>query len=120
LLLTKLQVVELNDKDLRDILNLVYHHGLIENGPNEGLNAGQIAACCAADWGLWRTVTMNVERASAALEELPITASDRQVLRGRLDAVGVALDSAPKSRKWKLRARVGDRMRWYEDVEEVA
>lgn len=120
LLLTKLQVVELNDKDLRDVLNLVYHHGSTENGAHDGLNVSQAARCCAADWGLWRTVTMNVERARAALEESPITATDRQLLRGRLEGLAVALDTAPKSRKWKLRARVGDRIRWYEEVEEVA
>jgi hypothetical protein len=119
LLLTKLQVVELNDKDLRDILNLVYHHRLTENGATAEPHLSRIAACCAADWGLWRTVTMNLSRASAALDDLPVK-DKQELLRDRIDGLTRALDSEPKSRKWRLRARVGDRVRWYEDVEEVA
>jgi hypothetical protein len=112
LLLTKLQVVELNDKDLRDILNLLYHE--------EGLEMDRVGACCAGDWGLWRTSTMNLARARDALSELPLAPSDEAILRERIDALAAALESAPKTRRWRLRARVGDRVRWYEEPEEVA
>ena len=120
LLLTKLQIVELNSKDVGDILNLVYHHDPVGRGTAVGLESGRVAAYCAADWGLWRTATGNLDRALTAVAELPLGDADRVVLRDRLQSVRTAIDTAPKSRKWRMRARVGDRVRWYEEPDEVA
>jgi hypothetical protein len=121
LLLTKLQVMQINDKDLSDILALIYHNRLGDDDGREIINTRRIAALCAAEWGLWRTVTANLERADAALSHpgLGLVDTDRQVLAHRLQSLRARVDAEPKSRKWKLRARVGDRVRWYEDVEEV-
>ena len=119
LLLTKLQIVELNTKDAGDVLNLIYHHDPAGTEPGEGLDGTRVATCCAADWGLWRTATGNLDRADAAVEELPLPDGDRLVLHDRLGSLKRMIDAAPKSRKWKLRARVGDRVRWYEEPEEV-
>jgi hypothetical protein len=120
LLLTKLQIVELNSKDVGDILNLVYHHDPAGNGTAVGLESERVAECCAADWGLWRTATGNLDRALTAVDELPVGAADCALLRDRLQSVRTAIDAAPKGRKWRMRARVGDRVRWYEEPEEVA
>jgi hypothetical protein len=118
LLMTKLQIVELNDKDMRDIFNLLYSQPHAD--PAEALGLPRIAACCAADWGLWRTACINIERAQNALPDLPLTDEERDVLQIRLRALMIALDTEPKTRRWKLRARLGDRVRWYEEPEEVA
>jgi hypothetical protein len=37
----------------------------------------------------------------------------------RIDAIDAALHEAEKSHSWKLRARIGERKRWYEEPEEV-
>jgi hypothetical protein len=63
---------------------------------------------------------MNVDRAMVALSELRISSAAREVLASRLQTVRAGVDLATKSRKWKLRARLGDRVRWYEEPEEVA
>ncbi len=120
LLLTKLQIVELNAKDVGDILNLLYHHDPDAAEGSEGLDGDRVAACCAADWGLWRTATGTLERAAGAVEELNLTEAERRLLRDRLGSLRAAIDAAPKTRKWRMRARVGDRVRWYEEPEEVA
>jgi Uncharacterised nucleotidyltransferase len=117
LLLTKLQVIELNEKDVRDTLALLHDHPIgAEDG--ETLNSGRIAALCAADWGLWRTITQNLVdcRTFADRYDMP----DRELLDQRLDAILDRIEAEPKSRAWRLRARVGDRKRWYELPEEVA
>ena len=119
LILTKLQVVELNDKDLRDILMLLYHHQLSDIDGTEAINVSRVAALCAADWGLWRTATQNVERAADSLLRFALNGDDLARLQQQLQALRSRIDAEPKSRKWKVRARVGDRIRWYEDVEEV-
>jgi hypothetical protein len=122
LLLTKLQIVELNEKDLNDIFNLLHRHAPTGDGsaPADALDVGQIGALCASDWGLWRTATMNIDRARAALGELRVSSDARELLAARLQTLRAGFDLAAKTRKWKLRARIGDRVRWYEEPEEVA
>lgn len=119
LLLSKLQVVETNDKDYQDALALVCDQELVEVDGAGGISLVRLREVCAADWGWWRTVTLvgarTLERAErhAAAGELPGVAAER--LRRILDD----LEQAPKSRRWKLRARVGERMRWHEEPEDL-
>jgi putative nucleotidyltransferase-like protein len=108
LLLTKLQVVELNAKDAEDAAVLLRAH---EFGHGEGdrVNLDYVTALAADDWGLWRTLTGTLER----LEQLqPDVAPKVRGLRHELD-------EAPKTRRFRLRARVGERKRWYELPDEV-
>jgi len=118
LLLTKLQIVELNDKDQSDILTLLYHHALGDQD-GEVINARQIGALCARDWGLWRTTGMNVERSVAALGQSSLADDAANLLAARLAELEQYIAAAPKTTKWKLRARVGDRVQWYDEPEEV-
>jgi hypothetical protein len=119
LMLTKLQIVELNEKDQRDILALLASHEVGE-GDAETINADFIAGLCAGDWGLWRTVKMNVDRSHAAVAGYELRDEERARILRRLDGLWERIEREPKSRRWKLRDRVGDRVRWYEEPEEVA
>ena len=119
LILTKLQIVELNEKDVRDALALVHGHGVGESDGNE-INAGRVAELCAADWGLWRTITANLGSCRASVDRYELSAEDRAAIVARLDALLERIESEPKSRGWRLRSRVGERKRWYELPEEVA
>ncbi len=118
LLLTKLQVVEVNEKDQRDIGALLHEHD-IGDGDDETINADRIAELCAADWGLWRTCRLNVERMREAVGRYELSAEDRDRVLGRLDALWERIEREPKSRKWRMRDRVGDRRQWYLEPEEV-
>ena len=118
LLLTKLQIFALNEKDQRDILNLLHAHKLTDHDA-DGVNTSYIAGLCAADWGLWRTVTMNVERVRGAVQRFELAPHDEEIVVSRLDDLRKRIDAEPKSTKWKLRARVGERVQWYEEPEEV-
>jgi hypothetical protein len=117
LLVTKLQIFAINEKDQRDIFNLLYGHKLGDS--DEGINIGYIANLCARDWGLWRTVTMNIERARGAAQRFDLSPQDEEIVLSRLDDVRKRIDAEPKSTKWKLRSRVGERVQWYEDPEEI-
>ena len=117
LMLTKLQIVELNERDQRDIFNLAYHHEM-RDGVSSEIEVDYIASLCAKDWGLWRTTKSTVERCVANVGGygLEVEAADR--ISGRLETLWKRIEEAPKSTKWKLRSRVGDRVRWYEEPEE--
>jgi hypothetical protein len=118
LLLTKMQIVELNAKDQTDIVTMLYHHD-VASDDIEQINADRVAELCANDWGLWRTVKMNVERVRAALASSGMTEDAQDLVIKRLDDLWERVEAEPKSTKWKLRNRVGDKVRWYEEPEEV-
>jgi hypothetical protein len=118
LLLTKLQVVNLNEKDQRDIIAILYHHSVGTSDQNS-INAGYIAELLAIDWGLWRTTKLNVERTLAALPGYGLDSEEQELVRKRLADLWSRIEGEPKSTRWKLRARIGDRVRWYEEPEEV-
>jgi hypothetical protein len=112
----KLQVVETNEKDYLDICSIFADHDLSED--ESGVNCTYIANLTASDWGLWRTLGMVAERSERFALELPGLGS-RELVAERLRRLRKELDTVPKSRGWKLRARVGERKRWYELPEEV-
>jgi hypothetical protein len=118
LLVTKLQIVQLNAKDEIDVFAMLQAHD-VGNDDGRTINAARIATLCARDWGLYRTVTLNLERLGARLESHTLAGHDRARIGAALARVGDAIDAAPKSSRWRLRARVGDRVRWYEEPDEV-
>jgi hypothetical protein len=118
LLMTKLQVVELNERDERDIYTLCYHHD-VGIGPDCGIESDVIGSLCAGDWGLWRTCQGTIERCCADLDGYDLDDSVCEVIESRLRRLSEEMNAAPKTGRWKRRSRVGERMRWYQEPEEV-
>jgi hypothetical protein len=114
LLLTKLQIIELNEKDVRDAVALFHGHDVTDD--DAGICAPKVAALCAADWGLWRTITKNLDAVRTHLDDYVV---DRDRVSGRLARLQDRIEAEEKSRGWRLRSKVGDRKRWYELPEEV-
>jgi hypothetical protein len=117
LLLTKLQIAQLNEKDIRDALALLEGHP-VGDADGETVNAGRIAALCGADWGLWRTITGNLDTCCALAPGYDVP--NRAEVEARLQELLHRIEAEPKTRSWKLRAKIGDRKRWYELPDEVA
>jgi hypothetical protein len=117
LLLTKLQIVQLTERDERDIFNLCFHHELADSG-EAGIDTDLIARLCAQDWGLWRTCKGTIERCRSDLDNYTLGESEREVIARRLEELWQRIEAAPKTSKWRLRNRVGDRVRWYNEPEE--
>jgi len=115
LLLSKLQIFEVNRKDLVDLTALVLDH---PTGADDDdlIDAAYVARLASEDWGLYRTLQLNIDKLRATLRELDV---ERDVVARRLDELTAAIETQPKPLKWRLRAQVGDRMRWYELPEEV-
>lgn len=118
LLLTKMQVVEINLKDMKDIAALLQDHPFTSD--DQGINLDYITGLTRNDWGLQHTLEKTIERLKEPdnLSELN-AAEPRYALTDQLDALAQGMNDAPKSTGWKLRSKVGERMRWYELPEEA-
>jgi hypothetical protein len=112
----KLQVVETNEKDYLDLCAIFADHDLTED--NSGIDITYVTGLAAGDWGLWRTMGMVAERSERFALELPEFEA-AEIVAKRLRRLREKLDKVPKTRRWKLRARVGERKRWYDLPEEV-
>jgi hypothetical protein len=117
LLLSKLQIYEVNRKDLVDTIALILDHAIETGSAEDAIEALYIARLAAEDWGFYRTLQVNIERLRAMLEELEEI--DRELVSSRLDTLWKHIDDHPKPLRWRLRAQVGDRIRWYELPEET-
>lgn len=119
LLLSKAQIVELNRKDLLDITSILLNN---ETGSddNEHINLSVLARLCSQDWGLYKTTSINLERVEKFIgtEEL-LSAEERGVIVQRVREIQRTFEEMPKPIAWQLRDRVGTRVKWYIEVEEV-
>ena len=115
LLISKLQVYEVNRKDLVDTTALLLDHPVADHD-DDAINAAYLARLTSEDWGLHRTLQLNSGRVREAVRKLDV---DAGLVNQRLDELWTRIDAQPKSLRWRLRARVGDRMSWYELPEEV-
>lgn len=118
LLLTKLQIIELNEKDVRDTVLLMHGHDVAEHD-EDAINGARVAQLCAEDWGLWRTITRNLERSASHVDEYALPEDRRSLIKDRLHRLLARIEAEPKSRGWRMRDRIGERKRWYDLPEEV-
>jgi hypothetical protein len=119
MLLSKLQIVKINEKDIIDSVVLLREH-VVGSEDKEMINEDYIARLFASDWGFWRTATENLEKIRAfAQSYTKLTDEDKKDISGKIEQLLTRIEKEPKSMKWKMRNRVGDKKQWYEDVEEV-
>jgi Uncharacterised nucleotidyltransferase len=118
LLMTKLQIVELNEKDRDDCYALLRGSAIGAADP-AAIDPARIARLTGGDWGLHHTFELNLARLTAGLQVRRLPDEAAQSIRGAVGAVAAAMEAEPKSRGWRLRARIGERKRWYEEPEEV-
>jgi hypothetical protein len=119
LLLTKLQVWEINRKDLGDTVCLLADHALSEDDDDaDGISLPRVRSVLGRDWGFHHTVERNLQKVGElwSRERLPAATHD---VAAQVESLQRAIEDAPKSRAWRLRSRVGERIRWYETPEEV-
>ncbi len=121
LLLSKAQIVHLNRKDALDIASL-FLNTEVGMGDDEVINLSVIAALCGSDWGLYKTTSINLERVKEVVsgDDVALNSDERALIVARVDRVLDTFIGMQKSLAWQMRDKVGTRVRWYEEVEEVA
>lgn len=118
LFLTKAQIVEINQKDILDLFALLLDHD-IGNQDGEFINGARIAELCARDWGLYTTTGITLDRMAEKFESSELTPEQKETISKRIAALRAYMEQAPKTTAWKLRARIGKKVRWYDLPEEV-
>ena len=116
LMLTKLQVAELTEKDVRDCAALVVDHDLTED--DTGINVTRICAITGSDWGWWRTVTENLGKVIEHVDRLGLATDTTARAASTAGDLLLRIGTGPKTMRWKARARLGDRVAWREEPDE--
>jgi hypothetical protein len=120
LLLEKMQIVRINEKDIKDTLLLLRTHEL-GNDDKDVINARWVAHTLKDDWGFWYTVTGNLNKVSVQKNQYDwLSTEDRAIVESRVNKLLGIIESEPKTSRWRFRARIGARKKWYNDVEELS
>ena len=114
LLLTKLQVYEITEREYKDVIALLKDHELGQSDEGQMINLKHIAKLAGSDWGLWRTITLNLERLDERVSSYLDAPGEQNAVREKILQLKKRIDEEPKSFGWRMRARVGEKVRWYE------
>ena len=114
LLATKLQVVEITEREYRDIISLLHDHEISDSDAPETINGKYLAKLCAGDWGIYKTFSVNLGNIRSALGQYNLNPESEKTVQERVQDLTTRMDNEPKTLSWKLRARVGEKAQWYE------
>jgi hypothetical protein len=119
LLATKLQIIQTNEKDIRDIICLLIDHEVGDSDLKETINGKYLARLCGEDWGIYKTFTMKLAMLGLVVERWEMQEHERESVVKRIGQLQAAIEKSPKGLGWKMRAAIGERVRWYELPEDV-
>jgi len=117
LLITKLQIVELNEKDIQDILSILLDHAIGTEAPGQ-IDADYLTGLTSNDWGLYTTLSDNLGKINELLADY-LPGDEVELVKQRIEQLLLKMDASPKSLRWKMRSKVGRRVEWYELPDEV-
>jgi hypothetical protein len=114
LLATKLQVVEITEREYRDIISLIHDHEVSDSNDPEAINGTYYAQLCAGDWGVYKTFSINLQNILNALPGYKLDPESDKLVQKRIQDLQNRMENVPKSTKWKIRASIGEKKQWYE------
>jgi hypothetical protein len=119
-LLEKMQIVKINAKDLKDTIILLLEHPPADHYETDKLDGAYLGRLLGADWGFYYTVTENLKKVIDFMRQKPfLEAGQMALVEENAKALLTTLEESPKTVKWKLRAKIGTKVKWYLDVEET-
>jgi len=118
LLLQKLQIVEINEKDIQDAIILLVEHD-VGNTDKQEVNGAYIAGLLANQWGFYHTVGENFTKLREFIQKYPLKPQEKATVNDKISKLQTMIENQPKTLQWKLRAKVGTSTKWYNIVEEV-
>jgi len=119
MLLEKMQIVKINEKDIIDTIVLLRAHDIGENDKDK-VNIKYVSKLLSNDWGFYYTVTMNLKKVKELCKKYNVLSNeDMKDVTSKIDRILEKIEKEPKSMKWKMRAKIGPSKKWYKEVEEV-
>lgn len=120
LLLEKLQIVNINLKDIKDSIVLIRAHE-VGGDDKDKINIKHIANILSQDWGFYYTATTNLNLIKNSLNDYReiLTTDDINDVTNKIEKMLTEIERYPKSTSWKLRAKIGTKKKWYKDVGEI-
>lgn len=119
LLLEKMQIAKINEKDLKDTVILLLGHELSDKD-GDTINTKYVAKLLSDDWGFYYTVTSNLKTTREYAEKLTLLSSEEKaIVMRKIDTLLSQIEKQGKSIKWRMRAKAGTRMPWYNETENV-
>lgn len=114
LVATKLQIVELNEKDVKDLSAIIKDHDIAyDDNDFERINVKYLAELCSKDWGIYKTLTMNLAKIDSMIGDY-VQPQDLETIRNRMRQINQTIENQPKTLKWKMRAKIGESRPWYQ------
>jgi hypothetical protein len=119
LMLEKLQIVKINEKDIKDLIVLLLAHEIGESG-DDTVDGKYVAKLLSRDWGFYYTVSSNLKKLEAMIDKYDVLKEEfRREVLSKARRLEEYVEREPKSMRWKMRAKVGPSVLWYNEVEEV-
>lgn len=118
LLLTKLQVVNATDRDVRDMAAMLAILPLSPASGHGQVDVSRIEQACSMSWGFHHGACLNLCRVGDLLagdEKLPLGPRTQATEAAR--RLERAIEGSAKGVGWKIRAWLGPRLPWYDHVD---
>jgi hypothetical protein len=119
LVATKLQVFKANEKDFGDLITILIDHNIGTSDEKEVINGIYISRLCSKDWGVYKTFTRTLQNMLLMLDRFNLSRNEREVVKTRANKLLELIESEPKSVKWKMRSKIGQKVQWYKLPEEI-
>ncbi|WP_291767103.1 hypothetical protein [Caldivirga sp. UBA161] len=119
LLLTKLQIWSISERDIKDIIALLFKFKISNNDSVNELNINRLTNLTSNDWGLYKTIMVNLNRVIEYVKGSGDLVNITSEVISKINEISLKIEGAPKSMKWRLRSIIGERVKWYEEPEEV-
>jgi len=81
------------------------------------VNVKYIAELCSKDRGLYKDVVTNIDKCLNWMNHYNLTLEEAERIRERLNQIKQTVQKTPKTLKWKLRAKIGERKAWSRTIE---
>ena len=116
LVLEKVQIVEINEKDIKDLIVLFLEHDL-GTDDRERVDDSYVSSVLGGDWGFYYTATANLEKLVRLLDRYgTLSPEEAATVAERVQRLRSRIESEPKTLKWRMRAKLGTKVRWYNEV----
>jgi hypothetical protein len=104
----------MTEREYRDIIALLTDHAIGDSDTPETINGGYVASLCADNWGVSKTFLITIDNISSALSRYQLDSKSQDLVRDRLKDLRDRIEKQPKTVRWRMRAQIGEKKRWYE------